>query len=242
MYKCFTVEYYGKPFELFGLTHITVLTVLAVINTIIIAILKTNKSEKVKKYFRYLFALFICAANISFFIWSFFSGYWSVKYTLPLHICDVSVVLSVIMLVLKNYAVYEITYFWGLAGSTQAILTPDIAPYNFPHYIFFSFFILHGVVITSVLYMTIVEGYRPRFASAIKALIYTHIYACIIAVVNVLLDSNYLFLCRKPYNPSIIDYLGPWPWYLLSLDFIAVILFLLYYLPFAIPYLIKNKT
>lgn len=233
MNECFNKEYTGTPFKLFGTVHLTTLGVLILFNLVLILELKHLKNKKINMYFRYGFSAFIVLADMFFFIWSFSSGYWSIKYALPLHICDVSVILSVIMLTSKNYFTYEITYFWGLAGSVQAMITPDIAPYNFPHYIFFNFFILHGSVVTSVLYMTVIEHYRPRFVSVWKTLAFTNAYAGVVAVVNVIVDSNYLFLCHKPYSPSIIDYMGPWPWYLLSLEVVAVASFLLCYLPFA---------
>jgi uncharacterized membrane protein YwaF len=46
--------------------------------------------------------------------------------------------------------------------------------------------------------------------------------------------GNYMFLARKPDTPSLLDYLGTYPWYLLSLDGVAVVFFLLLYLPFIV--------
>ncbi len=234
MNKYFSSEYAKEAFKLFDSTHIITLTILVAVNILLFLLLKRRGGKKAKKHFRYILAAFIAFADILFYVFSYISGNLSVRHALPLHICDLAVILSVIMLLTGNRFVYEITYFWGLAGSLQAIITPDLAPYNFPHYIFFSFFILHSVVITSVLYMTLIEGYRPAFISILKTLAFTNLYAAAIAVVNLLLDSNYLFLCRKPHNPTIIDYLGPWPWYLLSLELVAIISFLICYSPFFI--------
>jgi uncharacterized membrane protein YwaF len=53
-------------------------------------------------------------------------------------------------------------------------------------------------------------------------------------LVDWVLDSNYGYLRAKPAQASLYDYLGPWPWYLLSLEALAVALFLLCYAPFAL--------
>jgi len=49
---------------------------------------------------------------------------------------------------------------------------------------------------------------------------------------NMLLGSNYMYLAHKPATASAIDFLGPWPLYLLWLELIALALFLLMALPF----------
>ena len=43
--------------------------------------------------------------------------------------------------------------------------------------------------------------------------------------------TDYFFLRAKPADPSLLDFLGPWPWYILSTEGVALILFLLIYLP-----------
>jgi hypothetical integral membrane protein (TIGR02206 family) len=51
---------------------------------------------------------------------------------------------------------------------------------------------------------------------------------------NLAIGSNYMFVAHKPLTPSLIDVLGPWPWYILSLEAIGLVLFLLLYLPWVI--------
>ena len=50
----------------------------------------------------------------------------------------------------------------------------------------------------------------------------------------VLIGSNYLFIARKPDTASLIDVLGPWPWYILSIEVMGVVVCLILYLLFAI--------
>ncbi|NSW90322.1 MAG: TIGR02206 family membrane protein [Firmicutes bacterium] len=235
MNNYFTPDYNGEPFELFSTTHIITIIVLALINFFIIFHYKKKKEEeKLKKRFRYILALFLLLNETAYTTWSVVTGDWTPGYSLPLHLCDMAMFFSVIMLISKNYFLYEITYFWGLGGSLQTLITPDLYPYSFPHFIYFNFFFAHSAVVTAVLFMTLVEGFRPFKKSILKAVIFTNIYMVIISAVNILTGGNYLFLCHKPNSPSVIDYLGPWPWYILGLEIVGIAIMCILYMPFFI--------
>lgn len=156
------------------------------------------------------------------------------QYSLPLQICGVSVYLVVFLLLRPNQVVYELVYFWGLGGAFQGILTPDLID-SFPHPYFIAYFISHGVIVLGALYATLVFGMRPRWRSVPRVFLITLVYAFgIVAPLDHLLGVNYLYLCAKPSQASIIDYLGPWPWYIASLTGVAMASYVVYYLPFAV--------
>ena len=62
------------------------------------------------------------------------------------------------------------------------------------------------------------------------------------SAVNLLLDSNYMYTLRKPATASLFDLMGPWPWYLLGAEVLALGLFLLLYLPFALERRLRDGT
>jgi hypothetical integral membrane protein (TIGR02206 family) len=135
------------------------------------------------------------------------------------------------MLFTRNSFLFEITYFLGVGGAVQAILTPELG-YDFPHYRYFHFFLAHIAIILASLYMIWFEGLRPTFRSVLKAFAMLNVIALLGYMVNQVTVGNYMFLSRKPSNPSIIDLLGPYPWYILSLELVAFVIFCLLYLPF----------
>ena len=149
---------------------------------------------------------------------------------LPLHLCDASVVLGALTLWLRSYRLYEVVYFWGTGGVLAALLTPDLHVV-FPHPLFIIFFVGHGLAFLSVMFATLVWGFRPRAVSILIALAATAAYSLLIFPVNLLLGSNYLYLMRKPAQPSPLDYLGPWPWYILGLGAVTACVCALCYLP-----------
>ncbi len=82
--------------------------------------------------------------------------------------------------------------------------------------------------------MTTIEGQRPNWASIWKTMVFLNVYLAFVAVINVILDSNYLFTRHKPPHASLFDFMGPWPWYFVTAEILAVVLFCLLYVPFAL--------
>ena len=152
---------------------------------------------------------------------------------LPLHLCGLSVLLTAWTLAARSYSAYEIVYFWAWGGTLQALLTPDLDR-GFPDPAFIAFFIGHGLVIVGVLYATLVYRFRPRLSSIFKSLAALLLVVAVVAPINLWLGTNYLFLCSKPEQASLMDLLGPWPWYILSLAGLALVSSFVYYLPFPI--------
>jgi hypothetical integral membrane protein (TIGR02206 family) len=143
----------------------------------------------------------------------------------PFHLCDVALLTMVWALIRpKNRLVSELAFYWALAGSTQALLTPDLAQ-AFPSFRWISFFLLHIGLILAAVYLSVRGHLVLRPASISRAWIATNTYAAIAGLLNWKLGTNFGFVARKPVNPSILDYLGPWPYYILACEGIALALF-----------------
>lgn len=181
---------------------------------------------------RYILAAVLALAEISLNIWYIGQGTYSLKNTLPLELCSISLYLSIIMLLWKSRTLFQIVYFIGLGGALQALLTPALG-YAYPHFRFVEFFIAHIVIILAVLYMVWVEGYRPKLQSILSTMLLLNVLLIAIGAINWMTGGNYMFLAHKPESASILNFLGPHPWYLLSLEAVALGFFLLLYLPFA---------
>ena len=137
------------------------------------------------------------------------------------------------MLIFNSRRLLQIVYFIGIGGAMQAMLTPAL-DYGFPHYRFIEFFAAHIAIILAVLYMVWVEQFRPTLKSVFLTMGFLNLLLIVVGSINFLIGGNYMFLARKPETASLLDVLGPYPWYLLSLEVVAFVLFLLLYLPIAI--------
>lgn len=223
----------GEPFVLFGPWHLLALGLIVLFN-IVMVIWGRKASEKSRKTFRWTLASILLIDEALWHLWNITTGQWSLQTTLPFHLCSVFVFLSAYMLVKKSYGVYEFAYFLGIAGATQALLTPDAGIYGFPHFRAFQVMISHGAIITASVYMTLVEGFRPTRQSLKRVLVGGNLYMAVIFVLNLLIGSNYLFIAHKPETASLMDVMPPWPYYIIFVELMGIVVSLILFIPFII--------
>jgi hypothetical integral membrane protein (TIGR02206 family) len=232
MTQFFAANFQGPAFEYFGATHLGALAFLVLLNLYLIRF--RNSSDGTKAALRWLLALILIVNEAAWHYWNYVLGRWNIQTMLPLHLCSLLVWTGAWMLMTKSYKIYEFMYFMGIAGAIQALATPGLGGYNFPHFVYFQYFTSHGLIITSAIYMTVVEGFRPTWKSMLRVAVWMNIYVVIVYFINTYLGSNYLMINYKPDTPSLLDLLPPWPIYIAYMEFIGVISMLLLYLPFAI--------
>lgn len=152
---------------------------------------------------------------------------------LPFHLCDIAAFTAGFALLTRKPLLCALTYFWGLAATFQALLTPAIGV-GFPAWAFITFFIQHFAIVGAALYLPFVGGWRPKqplWKGPAEVYGWSVAYLGASLVVNRSLDTNFGFSMHPPENPSLIDHLGPWPWYLVSMQALAIVIFFLLALP-----------
>jgi len=152
---------------------------------------------------------------------------------IPLQLCDLALMVTAWTLVSLNRSVAELAYFWGLAGSVQAVLTPDLHD-PFPGYWWMTFFLGHCGVVLGVVYLTVTGRVEPTLRSVWRAWLLTNLYAAVVGLVNWRFGTNYGYLAHKPMQPSLLDYLGPWPYYIVGMEIAALLSLILLYVPFSL--------
>jgi hypothetical integral membrane protein (TIGR02206 family) len=157
-------------------------------------------------------------------------GYWNLQQNLPIHLCSITNILCIVLLFNYKQWMAELVYYWGLAGGIQSLLTPEFT-IGMGGYNFYSYFINHGGLILVVAYMIVHYEFRPRPKSWLWTLGYMQIVVVVVGIINHFVHSNYMYLSHKPEveNPFVI---GEWPYYILILEFVALLHFIVFYLPF----------
>jgi hypothetical integral membrane protein (TIGR02206 family) len=181
---------------------------------------------------RLALAAAIAAHELAWYGYTVAAGSFRPPHGLPLDLCDVVLWLTVYALATLSPWALDLVYYFGLAGSGMAILTPDVgAP--FPSYPAASFFLAHGGVVAAILFLVLAGKLRPRPGSWWRALVWGNAYGALVFAFDAAFGTNYMYLREKPASPSLLDWLGPWPWYILGGEVAAAVLVALLYLPFS---------
>jgi hypothetical integral membrane protein (TIGR02206 family) len=159
-------------------------------------------------------------------------GHWSVQTCLPLALCDVALIVAAVACWWPHWLLaVELTYFWGLAGTLQAVVTPDLSA-GFPHLEFFEFVAGHLGIVIAALFLVVGLRLAPRRGSVSRVFVITAVYTAFVGWFDWLTGSNYMYLASIPRHGSLLSVLGPWPWYILSAAGVALVLLLLLDVPF----------
>jgi len=210
-------------FKLFGPVHLAILA--AVPGAAGTLAFVARRRPEMTRFLRLCLAGFLTLSGL---VWygSIARREWSTCFpeSLPLHLCDLTLWLTVIGLFSLSPTVTELAYFWGLSGSAMAVLTPDLGG-KVPFFVACAFFLLHGGVVASLLFLVGTGLFRPRSGAVGRALLWLNVYLVAIGVFNHFFGTNYFYICRKPAHASLLDFLGPWTWYILSGELLAWLLF-----------------
>jgi hypothetical integral membrane protein (TIGR02206 family) len=169
-------------------------------------------------------ALVIGAAYLAEHAWFVARGTWSADFNLPLHLTDVVTIVAVLALWTARPRLVELTWFWGLTASLQAVLTPDLG-HGFPDPLYFTYFATHGGAVAAACLLVFGERRAPRPGAVRRAYTCTLAFACLAAAGTLLTGGNYMYLRRKPAHGSLLDVMGPWPVYIVAAGGLGLLLF-----------------
>jgi hypothetical integral membrane protein (TIGR02206 family) len=154
-------------------------------------------------------------------------------YALPFQLCDAAIFVSALALWLRHQLLVEVMYFWGLAGTIQAIITPDL-PQHFPTFPFIQYYVAHGGVVAAALFLVVGLGQWPRPRAIFWVAALTVAYAVFVGLLDAATGADYMYLRAKPASATVLDVMGPWPWYIGSAGLVGIALFVLLDAPFRI--------
>ena len=229
-------------FHVFGPAHLVVILLTIVVPVGLGIAVRMTRSRRVDNAVAICLALLLATNYFGYaaYLWRHHLLFWA--QALPFQLCDWAMVTVIVALLTARRSWYEVSYFWGIGGTFQAILTPNLQ-FGFPDIRFFSFFIGHCGIVAGVIFLMIARRFRPTLGSVRRTLAWSELYLGATLAVDYFTGTNYGFLLHKPVVASILDYLSDTRWlYILELNGLALLFFALLYAPFAIADLLAIKT
>ncbi len=164
-------------------------------------------------------------------VWQVQQGGWSMQYGLPLYLCDVAAFIAGAALLRPQPLLAEVTYFWAIAGTLQGLLTPD-THHDFMSYQYLQYYIDHVGVVVAALVLVAGRGITPRRGAWLRVFGLTALFTVLVGAADIATGGNYMYLRQVPGSGSMLNFMGPWPWYIISGVGVAGIALLLLDLPF----------
>lgn len=227
----------APPFVLFGLAHLVALT-LGV--TVPLLLAGWSRGAPARDHgVRAVIGALLTAGWLGWYAMLWSRGWLAPGNELPLNLCDWAQGALIVALFSRNQRAYELGYFWGLGGTLQAVITPDVSR-GFPDIQFLLFMLDHAGLIAALIYLTLGTGLRPVPASLPRVMAATLAYVAVAGVADFALGTNYGFLRSKGDHVSLLSFLAPWPWYIGELVLIGILSMAVYYAPFFIFDLLKR--
>ncbi len=204
-----------ERFQSFSGTHLVLFALFVVGVWVVIAWGRSHRDTTSEQTRRRAFAAVLALFAGSLQLYQLTPGDWDLATSLPLQLCDLAWVAAVIALWTRNARAAAFTYYVGLSITSQGILTPSLAE-QFPDPRFFGFWGTHLLVVWATCYLTWGLGLRPSWRLYGFTIAATAAWAVGAYLFNIVAGTNYGYLNRKPASASVLDVLGPWPWYVVA--------------------------
>ncbi len=224
----------APEFHPFGLPHLTVIFLTIVLPFALAAFVRRTRSTRLEKVIIEILSAVLILNYVVFLVFIRSHEIVDWRQMLPMQMCDWGMVVVIVAMWTASQRWFEVAYFWGIGGTLQAVLTPNLR-YGFPDWRFISFFTSHSGIIVGVIFLMLTRRYRPYPMSIVRVWLWSEFYFVVTLAVDKFTGSNYGFLLHKPEAFSILSFLSDsWPLYLLQMHVVALLFFLVLYAPFAV--------
>lgn len=223
-------------------SHLTVIFLTVVLPFLLAFLVRRTRSRRLERSICLTISLLLLTNYIAYLVIARNFGVDRWYKLIPLQLCDWAMVVIIGALWTGNRRWLEVAYFWGIGGTLQAIITPNL-PFGFPDLRFLSFFVAHSGIIIGIVFMMLIYGFRPRPMGVVRTFLWTEIYFVAAFTVDLLTGENYGFLLHKPEAASLLSFLSDSrTTYLLQFHALAFLFFAALYLPFAIVDFFRGKS
>ncbi len=217
-----TVPLEDKSFPTFSLYHLIPVAIILIIAYFFIS--KKDKLILHKDKIRIILALVILSQMILLYSWYIASGKEMLLYDgLPLYLCRVANIIIVISFLLNKKNLYYIIFYIVSYGSILGLTLPDTSGYLLPHVMYDQYFITHGTMLLSVLFIYFYEGFELTYSKFKNLILFILSYGVVVSVVNKIIGGNYGYLEVPPKSNNLFSFI-PKPVYKLVAISVMILL------------------
>lgn len=228
-------------FHAFSISHIIVILLTIGLPFALALLVRRTKSRALERSICFTISALLLVNYVAYLIVARRFGVSAWQKALPLQLCDWAMFVIVGALWTGNKRWLEVAYFWGIGGTLQALLTPNLR-YGFPDLRFISFFVAHSGIIIGIVFLMLIYGFRPTPRGMLRTFTWTELYFLVVFPIDLLTGENYGFLLHKPEAASLLDFLSESrALYLIEFHLVAWTFFAVLYLPFAIVDLARKR-
>lgn len=222
----------GVGFSYFGPTHLLWLVFFIIFAGICCYVYRTSDAKRRYKL-RKTIALLIVSDELFKIVMLLIGGNYSVKY-LPLHLCSINIFIIAYHVYRPSKMLDNFLYSICIPAALAALIFPTWVELPFANFMHIHSFTIHILLATYPIMLVYGKDIKPNIREIPKCIIFTLIMAVPIYFINILLDTNFMFLMyAEPGNPLYCfgENLG---FHLLGVPVIEGLILLIMYSPFYI--------
>src|SRR5258707_11381320 len=150
----------APEFQPYGLPHLTVIFITIVLPFALAALVRRTKSQRIERVIVVALSAVLILNYLAYLVFIRSRGVADWRQMLPMQMCDWGIVVVIVAMWTGHQRWFEVAYFWGIGGTLQAVLTPNL-PYGFPDWRVINFFISHCRIIFGRVFLMLVPHYCP---------------------------------------------------------------------------------
>ncbi len=179
-------------------------------------------SEDYQRKVLLIIAIILSVSQLSKIPLNLYTNTFDITKDIPLHMCNFLPFVMVVVYAIKSRAIWATVFFWIILGVSQANFTPSVQ-YSLFQYDAIRYWMVHMGLVLLAFYPAISWKWELELKDVVRTIIWLNIAALIIYGLNLLLNSNYLYVMGKPPGTTFFSILPEWPTYILVLEVIIIV-------------------
>src|SRR5215472_4476750 len=116
----------APEFRPYGLPHLTVIVITIVLPFALAALVRRTQSQRIEKLIIAALSAVLILNYLAYLVFIRGQGVVDWRQMLPMQMCDWGILVVIVAMWTGRQRWFEVAYFWGIGGTLQAVLTPNL--------------------------------------------------------------------------------------------------------------------